>query len=207
MPGSWRQMLLYLMNGLFFNAMGVSITIPTASASRHLSTTNIIVCPSTCRVAAGGICGQLKRWLAGRHDWWAHKCFKHRQVAEPFTTSKKAEKDWSREAGAYNERQGKYEVTQGKVNHFLAWLICNIRGVITLWYTIEVLRVGYQVKGALKGQAHDRVYGKPHFGSSIKRKVSIKMKWNTGFLPWRKRVQVAIYDPTCTHPSKTITGA
>lgn len=69
---------------------------------------------------------------------------------------------------------------------------------------IEVSNVGYQVKGELKGWAHNRVYGKPHFGSS-RHDVALKGKWvaewNTGCLQRRTHVQVAICEPTCTHPS------
>lgn len=57
-----------------------------------VSTTSIIISPASYRVAAGGIWGQLERWLVGHREWWAHKCFKCRQVANLFTTSRRTER-------------------------------------------------------------------------------------------------------------------
>lgn len=41
----------------------------TSCKPTHVSSSSIIIFPAAYRVAAGGIWGQLERWLAGHHDW------------------------------------------------------------------------------------------------------------------------------------------
>lgn len=99
-----------------------------------VSSTSIIISPASYRVAAGGIWGQLERWLAGHREWWAHKCFKCRQVANLFTTS-------GRRKGAKEKEEvlnSIYQVTrQGEVYHLPAWIICYTGNVITLRWRVE----------------------------------------------------------------------